>query len=692
MIKGEHARARSGGAEASQSKFKVATDVLPFAFAAALLFVSAAVYDATIGTLRVKGILLAIFFVIIFLCNGAVWMSCGGISRCGRCLKRSCAIWAVGVVLVAAVPRLLQLEIPLFWDSGLYYYGLSLAAQFNSSLAYLIHYAAIAYHPSEAYTFFLLPGYLLHPDGTEGINLIRVIMYAASALCIFAILRRCFPKSGPLGAFLATAFVTVAPLGLGTFATLNLDWPLAVFLSYVLFAFVYDRPALLVLSSLCLVFSKEPGIILLIGIVTGYLVAYIYAHRRERRGFQYSVSSLAKDSRIVSIACAVVAAVVLYSFFAQFVEGWNSSTASSSLAEGSIEIVAEFGLNGDYIFYRLLSFFVTNFAWFYVTVIGVSALALAVIKLGTRHRSFRSSRIRDCTGSDSAVLITCSLGALLAFSLFSILYITYNNPRYALPAEFLLTLLSVSLVLCLASKLEWCLSKVATVSVIGVLVVACVQAYTNIDPVTKAVGVEIPCGTKDCAVPIPQKENAYYDEKSIISVTYNNGAPDLAVYNAQLLSRGKIMDELLVRSGYDGSQDIIVWNNHYITQFSFSLTGGLVVQDDFGKQKSLNLEWCESEGRRTLPGREGAVPLNVVDSDNFKALSTTERLSDRAILIVDPLTQRAFDGSNVTTFEQVDQATEDVLNELAKYYAVGNPHWVVSPFQYGMCYYKLTKL
>lgn len=662
----------------SMGKFEDALiDVLPVSSHCALLFLAAAIYDLNCGMLRVKGVLLAVLCTCVLGFHLILIFKLGAINRVKAAIRSDLVKWGMLAAVLAALPRLYYLSAPLYWDSGIYYYGLGLAADFNSSFKHLIHYGAIAHHPSWAYTSVLLPGYLLYPEGTEGVNLVRLLLYSLSTFCTFALLKKSFPAVKPIPVVLASLFVSFAPMGLGTFSSINLDWPLMVFLPFVLFSLVYRRPVLLVISSLCLVFSKEPGIVLLVGIGIGYLIYLIKkSDVRERKKIKKDVILRAG---LVSIALSVILYLLLSRYSIQWTGGAGSSTAVPSY----------FGWNYKYAIYKLYSMFGINFSWIPFCAILLFGAKIIKTKLSkpyvAKHLGQRENSV-SCS-----LIIYSTAGAAIAFSLFSVGYITFNNPRYCLPNEYLLQMWFAMVFLKLVEENPLCYLR-ACVCAVAYAALLIGQSYWTIDPLMHLFGVAIPTGIEGEAVYAPQRANEFYSPEDNDCITYTNGGNDMAVYNGQLYAREALFDKVFADAGYKADMDIIAWGESYIVDCALSLEGVLPVEKDTGEYVSLNLKWDGEKKKRTLPTGTGNTEIKVLDKASFEFAQANKKLQEKAVLLIDPLTQRGVDGSNVTNAEKMKETIEEILDRLNDTYEIeGEVNWVIDRSRYAVGYVILDK-
>lgn len=667
---------------ARNTKINRAMDVTVILAVFATFFVLAAYYDFLRDQFRIRGLVISLAFVLATAIAAAVFL----MELRLRFKRPAAKQWLIenkaplfgglAVAAVVLVPRLFQLHVPLFWDSAFYWHGLQLAAEFNFSFSDLMHYAAIGYHPSQAYSIFLLIGYYLDPYGTTGVNAIRVLMSIIEGVFLYRIILKIVPKARPSMAALGAALVVSSPLYLGVFGTLNLDWPLHIFTVYTIYFILFNHEILYIASALCLVFSKEPGVILLFGIIGGMLLA--------KHGKKHNDDAIKVGSFVLIAPLALSAGI--YAFSRLYVQSWDPSAANVSYYDYIIEhLTIETTIDlTKYFIFRFITCFLINFNWLYWMLTACLAIIL------TKGRLFTAGIWKNYPLCHHITLVI--MVCVILFGAFSILYVTLNNPRYSMPLElFASTLCAIFLALASTSGH----AKYMTVAATALVIISMVQAYTSIDPISRLLGVGIPSGREGVEVYAPQKANRFYGSNRIENpIVFTNGGPDMAVYNGQLLSRGELIDEILNEAGYDGTQGVLAYNNSQVVDVTLSVTGGTIIDDGNGGRIDLGLNWDIAEGRRTLRKEDGnsIVDLKCWDADEFRSLASEgDSLPSTIILIGDPFSQRNFDGSNVDSYAGFENAMDDILLYLGQWYVAGEPNWVSIPMQSEMCFYILEK-
>jgi hypothetical protein len=118
-------------------------------------------------------------------------------------------------------------------------------------------------HVAESYVAILALAARLRPDSAGALLLANTLLFAVGAVALWRLVRRAFPgEEHRVGRALVVGAYLVHPIVLASVVQPGLDLGLLVFSLCALAAAVEGRRRLLVLFGVCLVFSKEPGILL----------------------------------------------------------------------------------------------------------------------------------------------------------------------------------------------------------------------------------------------------------------------------------------------------------------------------------------------------------------------------------------------------------------------------------------------
>lgn len=480
------------------------------------------------------GVYLALFLLIFLL----VW-------NAGKCRleyktgKTGPVVWlrAKGGLLfllsVSLLLRLPQMETMVRNDSAAYYAALYRACKnFTFDLSYFLSSFRLAAHPSYGYAALLAVAEFFRPGRFENIWLIQTALSLGAIFCVYDIVRE-QKRIGEKGAFWIGLLTGCCPMFLGLDSYLQLDFGCTVFFCFVLWAFFRKKLLLLIFGSLILIFSKEFGIALLCGFFAG-VVFYEVIFVEKGPLFGRAARTLRRTENVVlAVLCLLGGIGVLFYLFGPSM-GWLGEgrilQGQAEYLEGSAR--GYLGFDGRYILDKFGQCWCVNFGWLSLLLAGLGGVRRFLAKRKGRERDRRLFSERF------AVLCSGIAGASLIYFFCSCLVVTYPIPRYNLPIQMAITLLSaVVFVGAYGGKEKLTGALCLSVSLLYIL-----QAYVTVDPVMLTVYRNVDTG-------------------SMPLVTCNEEGSwkgDYLIYNYQYTYLDRCIRDAFRTAGADAETDIIV--------------------------------------------------------------------------------------------------------------------------------------
>lgn len=505
--------------------------------------------------------------------------------------------------------RLLQFDILPRWDSDIYFAQIKNACDnFDFTIFSFINSFKLAGHISYGYSLFLAIGYYICPNGFTGVYLMNLLLSAVAFFMTFRILVHYIPRADRRLVAFGTFIIWCQPMNLGLFHKIVPDYELFIFLIYVLYFHIYKKYLLLCFFSVILMTTKETGIICVAGYCLGYILCVFYG--TGKKGFE-RVKAVLKNKIVLSMIFAGIAGMLamLYLMFVSrtlwgvgYGQEWYGVPFS------------RFAFQKGYIVQKLKTFFLLNFYWLWLLIIIICSIALLKKKRDLIIISFH--RYPE---------LICFIGALLAHIVFSVLYVTYNIPRYNLCVEFGLALFGVLLLFVVFKEKHLC----AVETILGlVFVLIFLQTYLTIDPITKMV---FPIASNGSSFPMVNVQ--WKETPSLKSET--------TVYNYQYTYLDKAYDQLLRDINYNGDVDLILWGPMGVTVDAVDIDGLF-----------LHYYWDTEKQERTMNENEHTVPINRIFQEEFEdELYENGLLHEKAVWIFTP----HFEDNEVELYSELDE-------------------------------------
>ncbi|MDY3918784.1 MAG: hypothetical protein SOZ59_07240 [Candidatus Limivivens sp.] len=515
------------------------------------------------------------------------------------------------------------------WDSEWYFYDLrSACSNYDFTLKSFVENFRLSNHLSWGYAIFLSIGTFWMPDNPFGIQLINLVLYLFALYFVYKILLITFPGLGKKNAVIGCLFVVCEPMALGIATEINLDFGLLVFAIYVWYMHMKNQRILFLFFSILLVNTKETGIIILAGYFIGYLSSRFFC---SKGSISKRIHTVVKNPMFVDgvIIAGIFLAEVLVVFcsgsFRLWGTGGNTGASSLSFVFGNQDdILNVFCLfNFHYIWLKIKTIFFMNFNWI-MTVI----LCITIIYCFIKRKRIWKYLPEEYAGF---------YGAVIVFFIFSVSYVTHNNPRYNLFMVFALFYSGALILLWIFQHYK----KFITIC-FAFLALFLMESYTTVDPLTMLMFDNYSTDDEGTKIVLPAWNNNQY-------------LADTTVYNTQFHYLDKAFDKLLEICEYQG-EDIILTGNQRGTYYS---------------GRRFEYEWDREKKTRVCIGNEGTIPIHVIESD-FWEKQKQGKLTEKAIYIVIP--------------EYIGESEDYYYELLSKYYVIGEKQ-TISIFKQGEIYF-----
>lgn len=529
---------------------------------------------------------------------------------------------SLGVLLLGV----LLLRIPMMdtiqkWDAGEYFYSLVNACRkYEFSLGSFMDNFRLCTHSNLGYSFIMAIGAFFDTENSVGTLTVNLILTLLAAYCLYELLQKYWLNCSKTVAAALTFVISCTPIFLGTFAYINVDYMLALFLIFVIYTEYKEWNILMAVCTVILSQIKETGVV----IVAGYFGLKILVQFVRTRGglFRKIQGCFSKPYTWVAATAGTIYAIMVVKLGT--LSGWVQNIKNSQQENmlWSSSGMNCFGFQPKYILYKLMQFFVMNFAW----ILTIMFLTSIIILMSDRNKR------KQVEGEKYIGLV----GGLIAFVIFGVIYVTYTLERYNIFFAVGFTILTICLFYhAFVKRMKRIV--IPCVSTLGILML--IQAFWNIDVISGKV-----FGT----VAISEKNSMLF---SCMDFPYYG---DGLVCNYQYSWIDKAFDKLLRMANYTEDMQIIVTRKQAVGS---QLSGNGTVYP---------ISWDVSAGKRVLDELDGKenIGINTICTDGIYGFlpfryieaNASNMMKDRAITYFIPYYQ---------------ENKEETLNMLSNDYYIG---------------------
>jgi len=460
------------------------------------------------------------------------------------------------VLFINAIVRIPMIGTMQRWDAGEYYYRLGTACEnYNFTIQSIFDNFRLCTHSNLGFSLVMAMGEFLNPRGIAGVQVLTLILTLLAVYCIYCLLKDWWLKCGTWLAAGFTLPISFTPIFLGTFSYVNTDYQLALYFIFLLFAEYKGWHILSWLAAVLVSQCKETGVLIIFGYY-GFKILSALLHEKGNAIKRILLLFRKSSVWIGLMTGAVYAATVLK--VGSLVTWVQNADAEDSLSWSNSEINC-FGFQLDYIIHCIKQYFILNFAWL---ITGIIFCCILIILL-KRQR---------CSVQKYAGFI----GALLAFFIFGILYITAGLNRYNVPFVIGWSIAGIIIYYYAVGR---SVSGRANICFIVLLSAAFfVQSFWNIDMISSAIF----------------RREAISDENSILYTSYEYGnAPyygDGLVNNYQYSWTDRALNAFLRKIHYSRGMTILLPREE---------NAGLHIN---GNGNVYTVVWNKEKQKRTMRG------------------------------------------------------------------------------------------
>lgn len=390
--------------------------------------------------------------------------------------------------------------------------------------AYWYDRFALIGHPSHGLASLAAIPEFFFPGSMNNIWLFQTAVSLGVVYCLYDLFAR---ELGKKSAFFGALLLGCSPMFLGLDSYFCMDFG-SVFLFYTMWAFYRKKYVLLVWYALLLAYSKEFGIVLLVGFFLGaFLYGFLFA---AHGGLWQRVRTAARSPRLVllCLTCLFGGLGILHYIFKA---GWMVALSQGDSGSGHL------GANTAYIRYKLFQCLCVNFGW-------LAAAVLLLCLITAALRAWAKKGREAALSPPLKLLAAGSVGAGILYFVFSCAVFTATLPRYNLVLEMLLFFWAF---LAAAAVFGAC-GRAVRLLTAAAAVLLTVQAYWTVDPVMHVVYPQVETG----GIPL-----AYLNFRESDTAKIPNWLGDYIIYNAQYRYLDKCTLAILRAEHCDADTDII---------------------------------------------------------------------------------------------------------------------------------------
>lgn len=156
------------------------------------------------------------------------------------------------------------------WDAGEYYYKLGTACEnYNFTWNSIWDNFRLCNHSSIGFAMIYAIGEFIFPRAVTGFLMINLIMTLAAFYMIYEMLQKHWADFMPNEALIGTILISSAPMILGTFGHVNVDYTMMLLFVFMLYAQYKKQYVLVALWGVALTQTKETGVF----VIAGYYLA-----------------------------------------------------------------------------------------------------------------------------------------------------------------------------------------------------------------------------------------------------------------------------------------------------------------------------------------------------------------------------------------------------------------------------------
>lgn len=285
-------------------------------------------------------------------------------------------------------------------------------------------------------------------DILTGLFLGNVGLLLVSSCYVYALLKYIIPEKNEMVYLAGTAVYAFSPYYLGMVNYYSLDYYLMCILPIVVYYAYSKKWMQMTIASVLFCFTKETAILIYGLFCVGVVMADIIAWKRlnGNRGLKWLIISIFSTVHYYYMAMAGILWIATYKMLGPWVGGSHSV-----------------GINLEYILSKLKVLYIMSFNWIF-TLLAIIGLVVCICR-------------KKLDKGDLSIVIPL-LMAQLGFTVFNLVFVTANHPRYTDATPFVLYILALYVVYKNAD------SKKAGYGFVIMAAALLLQCFITIDPVS----------------------------------------------------------------------------------------------------------------------------------------------------------------------------------------------------------------
>ena len=541
----------------------------------------------------------------------------------------------IGIItILTIIPRLFMLGTIQRWDAGEYIYALGNACKnFNFTLSQFKSDFTLCNHTTWGFSVLYGIGEFFDIRGGIGILIINLILAIASTVCLYKLTNEILEISSSTSGIMSLLY-TFTPFVLGGFGYITPDHLIPTVLIIALYCEYSGNYILQLFWLIVLANTKENTIFIIFGYFIGKLIYNIFvcikdkSNIRKRLVFNYSLWN--------GVLCACAFLLCLHLKGGLTWKGGNPEANTFSFNSKGVNC---FGVNPDYIIFKLKQNFVLNFAWLILLLL-ILVLFIYVIKKYIKKNFIPEYLLSN----DNKKEVFISVGSWLLFSLvFSCFYITAGAYKYS-AAFFAVFTWWVMLIVTDVIKGKKLLNVITSV----IIVLFIINSFIHIDPVSRLAFQTVSTGD-------------WYTVQT--NYTHDKYGNDLC-NNYQYTWLDRALNRLLNEINYDGTSQIVITT---LERQGSQINGNRFVYQVCWDLKKHRRVFYDDE---MLYENDNLVMINCIASEDLPLIPT---LTDKAYLLFIPY---------------YEEDEEETIDYISNFYKVGERK-KISEFGGCLYYYEL---
>lgn len=370
--------------------------------------------------------------------------------------------YLVIVVVISTIIRIPMLGTLPKWDAGEYYFRLGTACNnYDFTFKSFFENFRLCNHSNLGFSFFYAIAEFLSPRNQVGVLCLNLVMTELAIVCVYILVREYWLNVSDKIVALTTFVVSCTPIFLGTFAYFNVDYFLLLAFIFMVYFEYKQQNIWMAFWAVILSQTKETGVVLVAAYLGSKMIVGLI---QAKEGVGQRIKAVCRKPYTWAALTSGLLYVIEIKLIGS-VTGWTQMGDSESPIHWSNTGFNCFGFNVDYILFKLKQLCILNFSW----IIGI-IFAVCAIFLG-----FQLKRVYR----DRAHRLIYIIIVMAAYTVFSILYITYTLPRYNIFFSVLFTLFTVCMLYVVIGHVWSGRLYISVMSVLGGLFF--IQAFWNID-------------------------------------------------------------------------------------------------------------------------------------------------------------------------------------------------------------------